>query len=225
MESELVTTRRASCTSRHSVWWISRESPLGSQPWCRPGGVHGRDDRDAEVVAQPASRVADHPVVRVHDVGTPHQGGPGSREGEVEPGDPVEDLVGADPQRVVGRAQHADALDDLVRDRVGPAELRDHHDVVARVCLRDGERVHVVTEPAVDERRVLPRHVQHAHVRSPPRAIVRRGGRTARRPRAAGGPATPLPRSRRARRGRPAGARRDGAGSAGRARTARRSPS
>ena len=65
---------------------------------------------------------------------------------------------------VVRHAHHAHPVDDLVeREPVGARVLGDDDDVVAGRGLRLGEGVHVATEAAVDQRRVLPRQMQHAH--------------------------------------------------------------
>jgi hypothetical protein len=129
------------------------------------GSVHRRDERRAVGLAQGVSCPRPEPVVRVHDVGLPREeAGAELRDLMVAGDDLRERVVVRHPGQVDVRAQHPHALDDGVVGciRVRP---REHHDLVSRASHRGGQAVHVRSESADDERRVLPADHRDAHER------------------------------------------------------------
>ena len=151
---------------------VDRRAEVVGQPALVPaglGGVHGGDDRHLERRAQVGRGVRHQPVVGVN-----HLGAPGAAEAERGAGDRVverhrpgqEALVRRHLGVVVRHTHHAHAVHDLVvRQALGARVRRDHRDVVAGRGLRLGQGVHVPTQAAVDQRRVLPRQMQHTHGR------------------------------------------------------------
>ena len=62
----------------------------------------------------------------------------------------------------MGSSDHPDAVDNLDR-WLAISSLGEDGDVVAALGLRARERLDMTPKAAVDDRGVLPRHVQHAH--------------------------------------------------------------
>lgn len=99
--------------------------------------------------------------MRMDDVWTPRleQGRANLALSPVESGDPAGQVI---PRHRCRSSQHTNPADGLVR---GPRRMRLREDghVVAVYGERLGEAVHVPSEAAVHQRRVLPGHHQDAH--------------------------------------------------------------
>ena len=159
-------TRRASNVSHHSTVCTALFSGAGSQPWCRPASVAWR-------VATSGMPWASLTAVAVCATsqswpwttsGCRSSADPQRSAGEavLERHHPGEQVAHGQCRGVGGDPDDSDPVD----DRVGPCpvdRLGDHGHLVAGRGLRLGQCVHMPSQSAVDERRVLPGQDEDAH--------------------------------------------------------------
>ena len=158
-------TRSASRTIRFSTPWMCDCGCLSTQPWWRPYSVactvtsHGTPKRRA------SSRrgVGHQPVVRVHEVERAvevERGGQHVGVHVLDPGDEGVEVVLGEVGLAHAVHGHAVAVLGL---RQPPAAARDHVHLDPERHELLGQLADVPGQPALDDRRVLPREDQDAH--------------------------------------------------------------
>ena len=143
---------------------VDRVRQVGGQPALvapRLGGVEGGDEGclAPRRRGQGGGSVGHHPIVSVHDLGRAFidDRKPASGNRALHAHHPREQVGGIEGHRgrIVRDAHDPHTVHSLVVGRIGRG-LCQHDDVIAPGRLSLGERVHMSTEAAVDQRRVLP---------------------------------------------------------------------